>query len=76
MIRVVDALDAHCVASSLGRFLAAAAETGVVDGANLVSVKFHGSCLHVFEFALRCRWGVLLCSDSVKGLKCGAGLRR
>ena len=40
MIRVVDALDAHCQASGLGRFLTAAAGTGVVDGTILVSVKF------------------------------------
>jgi hypothetical protein len=45
MIRVVDAFDARCQASGLGRFLAAAAETGVVYGTILVSVKFHGSAL-------------------------------
>jgi len=75
MIRVVDAFDARCQASGLGRFLAAAAETGVVDGTILVSVKFHGSALVCFRVccALLCRWGVLLCSASVKRLKCGAG---
>lgn len=57
MIRVVDSLDAHCLASGLGRFFAAAAETGVVDGTILVSVKFHGSALvcvagGVFSFVL------------------------
>ena len=72
MIRVVNALDAHCQASGLGRFFAAAAETGVVDGTILVTVKFHGSTLVSFRgcFALLCRWGVLLyfaCSASVKG---------
>jgi hypothetical protein len=45
MIRVVDSLDAHCHASGFGRFLAAAAETGVVDGTILVSMKFHGGAL-------------------------------
>ena len=75
MIRVVDTLDAHCQASGLQCFFAAAAETGVVDGTTLVSVKFHGSALVCFRAycALLCRSGVLLCSASVKGLKCGAG---
>ena len=41
MIRVVDSLDTYCQASGLGRFLAAAAETGVMDGTILVSMKFH-----------------------------------
>jgi hypothetical protein len=45
MIWVVDALDAHCQASGLGRFFAAAAETGVMDGTVLVTLKFHGSAL-------------------------------
>jgi len=45
MIRVVDSLDAHCQVSGIGRFLAAAAEKGVVDGTVLVTVKFHGSAL-------------------------------
>jgi hypothetical protein len=47
----------------------------VVDGTILVSVKFHGSALVCFCgcYALLCRRGVLLCSASVKELKCGAG---
>jgi hypothetical protein len=48
MIRVIDALDAHCQASGLGGFLAAATDSGVVDGTILVSVKFHGSALVCF----------------------------
>jgi hypothetical protein len=48
MIRVVDTLDAHRQASGLGRFLTAAAETGVVNGTILVSVKFHGNTLVCF----------------------------
>jgi hypothetical protein len=47
MIRVVDALDSYCQASSLERLLAAATETGVVDGTILVSAKFHGSAFFV-----------------------------
>ena len=63
MIRVVDALDAHCQSSGLGRFLATAAEAGVVDGTVLVSVKLHGSAFVCFRgcCAMLCRWGVLLC---------------
>jgi hypothetical protein len=70
MIRVVDALDAHCQASGLGRFLAAATETGVVDGTILVSVKFHGSA---FVCIRDCCAGGVFCvvADSAEGLKCG-----
>jgi hypothetical protein len=45
MIRVVDALDAHCQASCLGQLLAAAAETGVVDGTSATWKAAGNDCL-------------------------------
>jgi hypothetical protein len=45
MIRVVDALDAHCQASGLGRFFAAAAETGVMDGTSATWKAAGNDCL-------------------------------
>jgi hypothetical protein len=58
MIRVVDTLDDHRQASGLGRFHTAAAETGVVNGTILDSVKFHGNTLVCFCGCceLLCRW--------------------
>jgi hypothetical protein len=45
MIWVVDALDAHCPASGLGRFFATAAETGVVDGTGATWKAAGNDCL-------------------------------
>ena len=41
MIWVVDALDAPCLFSCSNPSLAPATDAGVVDGADLVSMKFH-----------------------------------
>jgi hypothetical protein len=71
MIRVVDALDAHCQASGLGRFLAAATEKGVMDGTILVSVKFHGSALVCSGDCYACFAGGVVCFVL---LRCDAGL--
>jgi hypothetical protein len=73
MIWVFDSLDACGWPAGLECFRAAATDAGVMNGTTLVSVKFHGNALVCIRgcCALLCQWGVLLCSASVKGLKCG-----
>ena len=66
MIRVVDALDAHCQTFGLGHFVAAAAETGVVEWDNIGfgEVSWKGPQCD-FVVAAQCSDGECVNTDSL-----------